>query len=100
MALVLYTELKYKRIDCHGLSFLTYTGEINEENLPRVLPYPQDETNEETAAATEQSKSEQNFPEDDPEVKFELDVEFLKALDPKLWKDQDHYAVLGLQNAR
>lgn len=100
MALVLYTELRYKRIDCYGISFLSYTGEINEENYPRVLPYPKDETNEEAAAATEQSRSEQNHEKDDPEVKFELDVEFLKNLDPKEWKDQDHYAVLGLKNAR
>lgn len=97
MALVLYTELKYKRIECYGLSFLTYTGEINEENYPRVLPYPKDEE----TAATEQSKPDENLDdEDEPEVKFELDVEYLKALDPKHWKDQDHYAVLGLQNAR
>jgi hypothetical protein len=98
MALVLYTDLKYKRIECYGLSFLTYTGEINEENYPRVLPYPKDDENEE-AAATEQSKSEEIL-DDEPEVKFELDVEYLKGLDPKLWKDQDHYAVLGLPNAR
>lgn len=99
MALVLYTDLKYKRIECYGLSFLTYNGEINEENYPRVLPYPKDETTEE-AAATEQSKDENLHEESDPEVKFELDVEHLQSLDPKHWKDQDHYAVLGLQNAR
>lgn len=99
MALVLYTDLKYKRIDCYGVSFLSYTGEIQEENLPRVLPYPKDEENpEEAAAASEQSKDEALGEE--PEAKFELDVEFLTSLDPKLWKDQDHYAVLGLQNSR
>jgi hypothetical protein len=100
MALVLYTELKYKRIDCYGLSFLTYTGVINEENLPRVLPYP---TEEEIAAAAAKSKSHLNERLEDelqPEVKFELDVEYLKGLDPRLWKDQDHYRVLGLQNSR
>lgn len=101
MALVLYTDLKYKRIDCYGLSFLTYTGEINEENYPRVLPYPKAETEEEAGATTEQSKSDENLDDaEEPEVKFELDVEFLKNLDPRHWKDQDHYAVLGLQNAR
>lgn len=98
MALVLYTDLKYKRIECHGLSFLTYTGEINEENLPRVLPYPKDDEKEEVSGS-EKINSDETLDED-PEVKFELDVEFLKALDPKEWKDQDHYAVLGLQNAR
>lgn len=99
MALVLYTDLKYKRIDCYGLSFLTYTGEINEENYPRVLPYPIEEEEVEDAAATEQSKSE-TIGTSTEKAKFELDVEFLKALDPRLWKDQDHYAVLGLQNSR
>lgn len=96
MALILYTELKYKRIECFGLSFLTYTGVINEENYPRVLPYPID-----PEAAVDQNISDENeTQDDDPEVKFELDVEFLTGLDPKAWKDQDHYAVLGLQNAR
>lgn len=100
MALVLYTDLKYKRIDCYGLSFLTYTGEINEENLPRVLPYPKAESDE-AAAEPEPNKINENLDdEEEPEVKFELDVEYLKGLDPKHWKDQDHYAVLGLQNAR
>lgn len=31
---------------------------------------------------------------------FELDVEYLKSLDPKDWKNQDHYAVLGLKKMR
>lgn len=90
MALVLYTELKYKRIECYGLSFLTYTGEINEENFPRSLPVdnPQQEEDDENS---EGSKID---------VKFELDIEYLKNLDPKNWKDQDHYAVLGLQKSR
>ena len=92
MALVLYTELKYKRIECLGLSFLTYTDCINEENYPRVLPYPVPEDTEEGGKAKDD--------DDDPEVKFELDVDYLINLDPKAWKDQDHYKVLGLQNAR
>jgi hypothetical protein len=94
MALVLYTELKYKRLNFHGVSVLTYTGEINEENLPRSLPVEtviKDEKNPEFCTADE------NF---GGEIKFELDVDYLKSLDPKSWKDQDHYAVLGLQNSR
>jgi len=98
MALVLYTELKYKRIECFGASFLTYTGEVNEENLPRVLPYPVEDKDEATTKT--RNPSEEIIEEDQPEVKFELDVEYLTSLDPKLWKDQDHYAVLGLQKAR
>lgn len=95
MALVLYTELKYKRIDCYGLSFLTFTGEINEENYPRVLPVEIEENGEEED--TENSAADENF---GVEVVFELNIEYLKSLDPKNWKDQDHYAVLGLQKAR
>lgn len=30
----------------------------------------------------------------------EVDVNFLKSLDPKEWKDQDHYKVLGLELKR
>lgn len=94
MALVLYTELKYARIDCFGVSILRYLDKINPENYPRVLPYPEPEK---AAGANplESLAGEEKF-----EVKFELDVEYLKNLDPKAWKDQDHYAVLGLKNAR
>lgn len=91
MALVLYTELKYKRIHVFGTSFLTYTGEINEENLPRVIPVETDNVSKEE----EEYNNEENLA-----VKFEFDVEYLKSLDPKHWKEQDHYAVLGLKNAR
>ncbi|XP_065089223.1 dnaJ homolog subfamily C member 2 [Ochlerotatus camptorhynchus] len=31
---------------------------------------------------------------------FKLDVDYLKSLDPKDWKNQDHYAVLGLKDMR
>ena len=98
MALVLYTELKYKRLICHDVSILTYTGEINEENYPRVLPVDIVEDAEEQPDDSEEiCNADDNFGE---EVKFELDIEYLKSLDPKHWKDQDHYAVLGLQKAR
>lgn len=30
----------------------------------------------------------------------EVDISYLKSLDPKEWKDQDHYAVLGLGKLR
>lgn len=40
----------------------------------------------------------------DPEALFEelfaVDIDYLKSLDPKDWKNQDHYAVLGLKNMR
>lgn len=31
---------------------------------------------------------------------FFVDPNFLKSLDPKEWKNQDHYAVLGLDKLR
>ncbi|XP_034835223.1 dnaJ homolog subfamily C member 2 [Maniola hyperantus] len=31
---------------------------------------------------------------------FEDDVDYLRSLDPKEWKKQDHYAVLGIKNLR
>ncbi|XP_041985101.1 dnaJ homolog subfamily C member 2 [Aricia agestis] len=34
------------------------------------------------------------------EVVFEDDVEYLRSLDPKEWKKQDHYAVLGIKSLR
>ncbi|XP_055608265.1 dnaJ homolog subfamily C member 2 [Uranotaenia lowii] len=58
---------------------------------------PSDE--QQNAAAGEQQPSKP-----DPEVvfekMFELDVDYLKSLDPKDWKNQDHYAVLGLKKMR
>lgn len=36
----------------------------------------------------------------DDNFAFELDTEYLTNLDPKEWKDQDHYAVLGLKSLR
>lgn len=36
----------------------------------------------------------------DENVIQEVDVEYLRSLDPKEWKKQDHYKVLGLQNVR
>lgn len=34
------------------------------------------------------------------QVEFAVDVAYLRSLDPKEWKDQDHYAVLGLKHLR
>ncbi|XP_055622357.1 dnaJ homolog subfamily C member 2 [Toxorhynchites rutilus septentrionalis] len=57
-----------------------------------VLPAPQD-----------QSKAEEEQ-KPDPEAlfkkMFKLDIDYLKSLDPKDWKNQDHYAVLGLKKMR
>lgn len=44
------------------------------------------------------ASSESNISDDNPA--FEVDVDYLKCLNPKEWKDQDHYAVLGLKSLR
>lgn len=36
----------------------------------------------------------------DQDLNILIDIEFLRSLDPKEWKDQDHYAVLGLKEQR
>lgn len=46
----------------------------------------------------EVAADESNEPADDSE--FEDDVDFLRSLDPKEWKNQDHYAVLGIKKLR
>lgn len=67
-------------------------------------------TKEELAAAgllptqENRQKSPEEESKQDPEVLFDklfkLDVDYLKSLDPKDWKNQDHYAVLGLKKMR
>ena len=44
--------------------------------------------------------SESSDEEDFSQYQFEDDLEYLRSLDPKEWKDQDHYAVLGLKKLR
>lgn len=44
--------------------------------------------------------SESSDEEDFSQHQFEDDLEYLRSLDPKEWKDQDHYAVLGLKKVR
>ncbi|KAB7503867.1 DnaJ-like protein subfamily C member 2 [Armadillidium nasatum] len=38
--------------------------------------------------------------DDVPDVEIEDDIRFLRSLDPADWKNQDHYAVLGLKKYR
>lgn len=44
--------------------------------------------------------SESSDEEDFSQYQFEDDLDYLRSLDPKEWKDQDHYAVLGLKKLR
>ncbi|XP_012223305.1 dnaJ homolog subfamily C member 2 [Linepithema humile] len=50
-----------------------------------------------TRASISESSDEE---EDLSQYQFEDDLEYLRSLDPRDWKDQDHYAVLGLKNLR
>lgn len=38
--------------------------------------------------------------EDFSSYQFEDDILYLRSLDPKEWKEQDHYAVLGIKDLR
>lgn len=38
--------------------------------------------------------------ENEEEAIIEDDLDYLRSLDPKEWKNQDHYAVLGLKKYR
>lgn len=44
--------------------------------------------------------SESSDEEDFSQYQFEDDLDYLRSLDPKEWKDQDHYAVLGVKKLR
>ncbi|KAJ8960173.1 hypothetical protein NQ318_003896 [Aromia moschata] len=49
------------------------------------------------AEDSEASKQEELSPES---VTYDDDVEYLRSLDPKEWKSQDHYKVLGIHHLR
>jgi len=49
------------------------------------------------SVASEESDSEG---ESEADIEIEDDVTYLRSLDPKEWKEQDHYKVLGLQKLR
>lgn len=46
------------------------------------------------------SKSSEEDKSFDNEFDIDANIEYLKSLDPKEWKQQDHYAVLGLKHLR
>lgn len=75
----LQTALRRRQVQCVGREFLSYFSACHHGLL----------------SATE---SEEKISES--QVEIEVDVDYLRSLDPKEWKDQDHYAVLGLRNVR
>ncbi|XP_064105361.1 dnaJ homolog subfamily C member 2-like [Macrobrachium nipponense] len=50
-----------------------------------------------SSAGESEDESEE---EEAPEVEIEDDIQYLRSLNPAEWKDQDHYAVLGLKKYR
>lgn len=69
-----------RKVECAGAAFLRYYN---------VKCHGGDALFE-TSESNEKAK----------EVTFDDDVEYLRSLDPKDWKNQDHYAVLGMKNLR
>ncbi|CAH2041963.1 unnamed protein product, partial [Iphiclides podalirius] len=69
-----------RKVECAGVAFLRY--------------YNIKCHGEDTQLLTSTSK------DNTEEVIFEDDVEYLRSLDPKEWKKQDHYAVLGMKDLR
>ncbi|KAH1008073.1 hypothetical protein HUJ04_005222 [Dendroctonus ponderosae] len=59
-------------------------------------PHPLIELEVDIPKPTEQPEAELK-PED---VDYNVDVEYLRSLDPKDWKSQDHYKVLGIETLR
>ncbi|CAH4032486.1 unnamed protein product [Pieris brassicae] len=69
-----------RKVECAGAAFLRYYN---------IKCHGEDTFLE---ASTSKDKTE--------EVVFEDNVEYLRSLDPKEWKKQDHYAVLGMKDLR
>jgi len=81
--------LTYDRlvIECVGPAFIQYFNQSLKEShncQDRLSVSSEDADNDEETTI----------------VDFEDDIDYLKSLDPKKWKAQDHYAVLGLKTAR
>ncbi|XP_017486200.1 PREDICTED: dnaJ homolog subfamily C member 2 [Rhagoletis zephyria] len=51
-------------------------------------------------ATTEEAAESNDDAVDKLPEEFAVDVDYLKSLDPKEWKDHDHYAILGLGKLR
>lgn len=74
--------LVQQRIQCAGPHFMKYVHKIR-HGVDGTL-----------SSATSNDEISTN------ETEFEIDVDYLRSLNPKEWKDQDHYHVLGLKNLR
>lgn len=70
------------RIQCVGPHFMKYIDRLRHGNGDGL-----------SGASSTEVISDDKFD-------FEIDVEYLRSLDPKEWKDQDHYHVLGIKTLR
>lgn len=78
----LKTPFDHHRVQCVGLTFMKYLS---------MTHFGEDD-------ALSHGSSEEKISESQTE--FHVDVTYLRSLDPKDWKNQDHYAVLGLKHLR
>lgn len=63
----------------------------------QFLPHPLIKLKVVSPKETSKEPKEEESPEN---ISYEDDVEYLRSLDPKEWKSQDHYKVLGIPNLR
>lgn len=104
MTVALRTNYDIRRLTAEAWECLLYLAETKPID-PECPP-----TKDELEAAgllpsqKDQDKNGEEEKKPDPEAlfdkMFELDIDYLKSLDPKDWKNQDHYAVLGLKKMR
>lgn len=74
------------RVECVGPAFRDHYLKLHKVNVDDV-------SNEEDQVVVIEEGVKTNSAK-------EVDLNYLKTLDPKEWKDQDHYAVLGLAHLR
>lgn len=78
----------FEEISCHFLTIRRKVQRVGPAYLNSKCNFHSDHI--------ERSESEEKLLADE----FIVDINYLKSLDPKEWKDQDHYAVLGLSKLR
>ncbi|XP_001602926.2 dnaJ homolog subfamily C member 2 isoform X1 [Nasonia vitripennis] len=83
-----------KRMDKPSNALLVYVSQ--EAWLKSVLEGKHGRVDTSIDYCTNREEEEEDF----SNYKFEDDILYLRSLDPKEWKEQDHYAVLGIKDLR
>lgn len=78
----IHKPLVQRRVQCAGPHFIKYLHKI-QHGQDGILS---------SASSTDEISVN--------ETEFEIDIDYLRSLDPKEWKEQDHYRVLGIKNLR